>query len=156
MVESSKDKNITIHTYSEVEQVKGYFGAVRRAHPQGPRRVDISKCTGCGECAKACPKIVPSEWDLGLGTRKAIYTPFAQAVPNVPVIDRKTCLIFTKTKEKCGAAYVRACAAKAINHKQEDEIINEKFGAIVVVPATRSTPGRSITESMAAAATKTS
>jgi len=132
MVESSKDKNIKIHTYSEVEQVKGYVGNFDVRIRKKARSVDMSKCTGCGACQDACPKVVPSEWDLGLGTRKAIYTPFAQAVPNVPVIDRSTCLIFTRAKEKCGAACVRACAAKAITHKQEDEIINEKFGAIVV------------------------
>ena len=132
MVESSKDKNITIHTYSEVEQVKGYVGNFDVRIRKKARSVDMSKCTGCGECAKACPVVVPSEWDLGLGTRKAMYTPFPQAVPNVPVIDRSVCLIFTKAKEKCGAACVRACVAKAVTHKQEDEIINEKFGAIVV------------------------
>jgi heterodisulfide reductase subunit A len=132
MVESSKDKNITIHTYSEVEQVKGYVGNFDVRIRKKARSVEMSKCTGCGACVEACPHVVPSEWDLGLGTRKAIYTPFAQAVPNVPVIDRSVCRIFTKSKEKCGAACVRACAAKAVNHKQEDEIINEKFGAIVV------------------------
>lgn len=50
----------------------------------------------------------------------------------MPVIDRSTCRIFTKSPDKCGAACVRACAAKAIIHKQEDEIITDKFGAIVV------------------------
>ena len=70
MVESSKDKNITIHTYSEVEQVKGYVGNFDVRIRKKARSVDMSKCTGCGECAKACPKIVPSEWDLGLGTRR--------------------------------------------------------------------------------------
>lgn len=112
--------------------MKGYVGNFAVRIRKKARSVDMSKCTGCGACAEACPVIVPSEWDLGLGTRHAIYTPFPQAVPNVPVIDRSTCLIFTKAKEKCGAACVRACGAKAISHKQEDEIIEEKFGAIVV------------------------
>ncbi len=132
MVESSKDKNIRILTYSEVEQVKGYVGNFDVRIRKKARSVDMSKCTGCGACIEACPHVVPSEWDLGLGTRKAIYTPFPQAVPNVPVIDRATCRIFTKSPEKCGAACVRACVAKAVTHKQEDEIISDKFGAIVV------------------------
>lgn len=132
MVESSKNKNIQLLTYAEVEQVKGYVGNFDVTIRKRARSVDMSKCTGCGACVEACPQSVPSEWDLGLSQRKAIYTPFPQAVPNVPVIDRATCRIFTKSKEKCGAACVRACAAKAIDHKQEDEIIHEKFGAIVV------------------------
>jgi heterodisulfide reductase subunit A len=53
-----------------------------------PRYIDETKCTGCGECAQACPVEVGSEFDQG-GKRKAIYKPFAQAVPNWYVIDKK-------------------------------------------------------------------
>ncbi len=129
MVESSKDKNIEILTYSEVEEVKGYVGNFEVKIRKKARSVDMSKCTGCGTCMEKCPFKVPSEWDLGLGTRKAIYTPFPQAVPNVPVIDRENCAYFLRGK--CRACE-KFCAAGAINFDQEDEIINETFGAIVV------------------------
>ncbi|MDP2954161.1 MAG: FAD-dependent oxidoreductase, partial [Chloroflexota bacterium] len=50
---------------------------------------DESKCTGCGDCAQKCPVEVKNEFDLGLSKRKAIYKPFAQAIPNVYTIERK-------------------------------------------------------------------
>ena len=131
MAESSKDKNIEILTYSEVEEVKGYVGNFQTRIRRKARSVDMSKCTGCGECTEKCPVKVPSEWDLELGTRKAIYTPFPQAVPNVPVIDRDNCFVFTRGREKCRICS-RTCTAEAIDYDQEDEVIDETFGAIVV------------------------
>ena len=131
MVELSKDKNIEILTYSEVEEVRGYVGNFSVRIRKKARSVDLVKCTGCGQCTEKCPVKVPSEWDLGLGTRKAIYTPFPQAVPNVPVIDREQCFVFTRGREKCRICS-RTCTAGAIDYDQEDEIINETFGAIVV------------------------
>ena len=121
MVEASAHEKINIYTYSEVEKVSGFVGDFT---------VDIDKCTGCGACQEKCPsKKSPSEFNRGLNTRTAIYTPFAQAIPNVPVIDRDACIKF-KTG-KCGLCST-VCAAGAIDYTQEDEIITEKYGAIVV------------------------
>jgi len=131
MVELSQDKKIELLTYSEVEQVRGYVGNFEVTIRKKARSVDMAKCTGCGSCVEKCPVKVPSEWDLGLDKRKAIYIPFPQAVPNVPVIDREHCFVFTKGREKCRAC-ARACSAEAIDFDQEDEVITEKFGAIVV------------------------
>lgn len=71
----------------------------------------------------------PSEFNRGLSNRSAIYTPFAQAIPNVPVIDREHCIKF-KTG-KCGVCS-KVCQAGAIDYDQKDEIITQKYGAIVV------------------------
>jgi heterodisulfide reductase subunit A len=51
--------------------------------------VDEDKCSGCGDCIPVCPVEVPNEFDQGLGFRKAIYTPFPQATPNVVTVDKK-------------------------------------------------------------------
>ncbi len=52
------------------------------------RYVDEELCTGCGICQEKCPKKVIDEvFEAGLGYRKAVYTPFPQAVPKYPVID---------------------------------------------------------------------
>ena len=80
---------INIYTYSEVESVSGFVGDFTVEIRKKARSVDMNKCTGCGVCQEKCPsKKTPSEFNRGLNTRSAIYTPFAQAVPNVPVIDR--------------------------------------------------------------------
>lgn len=129
MVTVAQSKYATIHTYSEVEEVTGHVGDFTVRIRKKSRSVDLRKCTGCGACFAKCPVKVTSEFDLGLGTRKAIYVPFPQAVPNVPVIDRQNCLYF-KTK-KCGLCK-KACLAEAIDYQMQDEIIEEKFGAIII------------------------
>ena len=88
MVDVSANPNIHMMTYSEVAKVEGYVGNFRVKVRRKPRYVDVDKCTGCGECAVACPKSLPDEFDLGLSERKVIYRPFPQAVPNAFVIDK--------------------------------------------------------------------
>ena len=130
MVEAAAHENITIHTYSEVEKVAGFVGNFTVDIRKKARMVDITKCTGCGVCQEKCPsKKTPNEFNRGLNNRSAIYTPFAQAIPNVPVIDTTACIKF-KTG-KCGVCE-KVCQAGAINYAQADEIITENYGAIVV------------------------
>ncbi|MGQ9729908.1 MAG: 4Fe-4S binding protein [Candidatus Zipacnadales bacterium] len=130
MVEAYQHPNIRLLTYSEVEQVGGFVGNFEVKIRKRARSVDEEKCTGCGTCWEKCPsKKIPSEYDEHLGNRTAIYVPFPQAVPLVPVIDRANCIKF-KTG-KCGVCQ-KVCPANAIDYEQEDEIIEETFGAIVV------------------------
>jgi len=133
MVEVAQHPNITIYTYSEVEHVSGFVGNFDVEIRKKARSVNADKCTGCGECQAKCPLgkqgKIPSEFNRGLGSRSAIYTPFAQAVPNVPVIDRENCTYF-KTG-KCGVC-AKICPSKCIDYEQQDEIVTEKYGAIVV------------------------
>jgi len=130
MVEAAAHENITIYTYSEVEKVTGFVGDFHVEIRKKARSVDMSKCTGCGVCQEKCPsKKAPNEFNRGLDKRSAIYTPFAQAIPNVPVIDREHCIKF-KTG-KCGVC-AKVCQAGAIDYEQKDEIITENYGAIVV------------------------
>jgi len=129
MVVAAQHPNITLLTYAEVEKVTGYIGNFTVTIRQKARSVDHSKCTGCGTCWEKCPTRVPSEYDLGLGTRKAIYISFPQAVPNKPVIDREHCRQFTRGK--CGVCQ-KVCPTGAIDYTQEDALIEERVGAIVL------------------------
>jgi len=82
--------NIKLFSYSEVESVEPYN--VRNFKVKIRRKARYVRedlCTGCGLCAEVCPVTVPSEFDEGLGVRKAIYKPFPQAVPNVFTISRR-------------------------------------------------------------------
>ena len=66
---------------------------------------------------------------MNLNTRTAIYIPFAQAIPNVAVIDPTQC-IKLKTG-KCGICST-VCGAKAIDYTMQDTFIEREYGAIVV------------------------
>jgi heterodisulfide reductase subunit A len=130
MVSANTHKNIKVYAYSEVESVSGYIGNFEVTIKRKASYVDNSVCTGCGICQEKCPiKKIPSEFNTGLGTRKAIYVPFPQAVPNKPVIDAEYCTHF-KTG-KCGLCE-KMCGPKAIRWDQTDQFIKEEIGAIVV------------------------
>jgi len=128
MVECASNPNIRIVTYAEVEGVSGYVGNFEVTIRRRARSVDLEKCTGCGICYEKCPVKVPSEFDGGLGTRKAIYVPFPQAVPNVPVIDREHCTYYLRGKCRLCEKF---CTIGAVRFDEADEVFTEKVGAIV-------------------------
>lgn len=130
MVDVANHPKIKLYTYSEVEQVEGYIGNFQITIRKKARSVDEDKCTGCGICTTKCPqKKIPNKFDQNLGMRSAIYVPFPQAVPNTPVIDRENCTMF-KTG-KCGVCQ-KVCGPGAIDYDQQDQLIVEPVGAIVV------------------------
>ena len=130
MVDVAQNDKIRIFSYSEVDSVKGFVGNFNVTIRRKARFVDEDKCTGCGLCTEKCPqKKVPNEFNLGLDNRRAIYIPFAQAVPKVATIDADYCTML-KTG-KCGVCS-KVCTAGAIDYKQTDKLIEEQYGAIVV------------------------
>jgi heterodisulfide reductase subunit A len=120
---------IELLTYSEVEEVSGYIGNFKVKIKKKARHVDEALCTGCGVCQTKCPWKVDSEFEVGLAKRKAIYTPFPQAVPNIPVIDKEHCAYFLTGK--CRACE-KFCEAKAIDFEQKDKIIEVEVGSIIL------------------------
>ena len=109
-------------------------------------------CIACGACATVCPtghithekiqaevskhalKLIPSEYDMGLAGRKPVYVSYAQAVPNTPVIDPTKCVHF-----KTGGCKIctEFCLVDAIDHMQEDEIVELDVGSIIIAPGTQ-------------------
>jgi heterodisulfide reductase subunit A len=129
MVEVSQHRNIELLTLAQVEQVDGFVGNFDVTIKLKPRSVDVNACTGCGTCWEKCPKKVPSEFDLGLSNRKAIYVDFPQAVPNKPVIDRANCTYYQTGK--CRACEI-LCPAKAIRFDQQEQTVVRHVGAIIM------------------------
>jgi len=121
--------NIELMSYSEVEEIAGYIGNFKVKVRRKARYVDEDKCTGCGICQAKCPYKVDSEFEAGLGQRKVIYTPFPQAVPNIPVIDREHCAYFLKGK--CRACE-KFCEVGAIDFEQVDKTVEIEVGNIIV------------------------
>ena len=106
MVECAQNENITIYSYSEIEAVTGFVGNFSVKIRRKARYVDENKCTGCGACTEKCPvKNVPDAYNLGLSNRHAAYIPFAQAIPNVAVLDATRCIKLTKASADCALQF---------------------------------------------------
>ncbi|MBR5543537.1 MAG: CoB--CoM heterodisulfide reductase iron-sulfur subunit A family protein [Oscillospiraceae bacterium] len=130
MVDVATNDKIRIFSYSEVSEVNGFVGNFDVTIKRRARYVKEDICTGCGLCTEKCPqKKVPNEFNLNMDNRRAIYIPFAQAVPKVATIDPESCTML-KTG-KCGVCS-KVCTVGAIDYNAKDEFITEKYGAIVV------------------------
>jgi len=127
--EVERHPKIQLHCYSELEDVKGYLGNFDLIIRQKATSVDGGKCNGCGLCAENCPVEYVSEFERGMGIRKAIDTLYPGSVPNKMVINRQHCRYFLDGScHRCQ----EVCPEKAIDYKQEDEKISERVGAVVV------------------------
>ena len=131
--------NITLWTYSEVQQVDGYVGNYHITVRRKPRYVIEDLCVGCRECIEACvykEAKVLDEFNLGLGKRKPVYLPFPQAVPLLVVIDPDTCIEFKSGK--CKKTCVEVCGDRgAIDFTQTERLEEVDVGAIVLATGFR-------------------
>ncbi|MEF3698013.1 CoB--CoM heterodisulfide reductase iron-sulfur subunit A family protein [Desulfolutivibrio sp.] len=129
MVAVSQERRINLLTYSEVEKVTGFVGNYTVTVKRKPRYVNENLCTGCGLCMEKCPKKVPSEFDEGIGKRKAIYRNSPQSVPNKPVIDVENCTFFRKGK--CRVCE-KVCPSGAIDFTQKETELVLDVGSIIL------------------------
>jgi heterodisulfide reductase subunit A2 len=128
MIECYRHPNITIHTQSEVIGLEGSVGDFNVKVLEHPRSVDSKKCTGCGLCSEKCPVKRPSDFQAGLGQRKAIYLAFPQAVPLIATIDRDACLWFTKGVCK---TCEKVCPAKAVDYEQKENVVELNVSSVI-------------------------
>jgi len=131
LVECGRHRNIETITYADVLDVKGEPGNFTVSVRKRARFVNEALCTGCGICQEKCPWKTDSEFDKALAQRKAIYTLYPQAVPNVPVIDKELCVYFQQGK--CRACE-KFCPIGAIDFTQTNQVIDLKVGSIVACP----------------------
>ena len=127
--EVERHPKINLFCYSELEDVKGYIGNFELAIRKKALFVDWEKCTGCGICIKNCPVEYVSEFEKGMGIRKAIDILYPDSVPNKPVIHRDPCRYFIDGScRRCE----ETCPEGAIDFEEKDKRIEQKVGAIVV------------------------
>src|SRR5450759_423547 len=88
LVEVGRHLNIEILTTADIEGISGEPGNFRVKIRQRPRYVKLEACTGCGDCAVACPVSRLDEFNSGLSQRRAIYKPYPQAIPNAYAIEK--------------------------------------------------------------------
>jgi len=129
MSDAGRHPNIELLTNSEVQDVQGYIGNFKVKVLKKPRYV-TEECTACGDCVPACPVTAPNEFDVGLVTRRAIYTPLAQAVPSTYIIDKSICLNKDNiiTCDKC----IKACERGAIDFEMKPKTVELDVGTIIV------------------------
>ena len=131
MVAVGQHKGIELLTCSEVREVMGEPGAFRVRVLKHARKVDLDACVACDACAEYCPVSVPSEFDAGITTRKAIYRSFPQAVPPAFLVDAEACTWIKTGGKKCGAC-LRKCTKNAIHLDATDETVELEVGNIIV------------------------
>ena len=132
MVDVGQHPNITLLTYSEVEEVNGHLGDFTVTVRKKARYVDEEHCTGCGICIEKCPfSVVDEVFEAGFGNRKIIYRPFPQAVPKYPVIDTENCVYFQRGKCKACQIFCPT-TPNSIDFEQEDEILDLEVGNIIL------------------------
>ncbi len=131
MVAVGQHENIDLMTYSEVEAISGPPGSYKVTILRNARRVDEPACVACGMCSDVCPVSVASEFDHSIAKRKAIYIPFAQAVPNAYLVDEASCTYVQTNGQKCGAC-AKKCPKDCIDLDANGDVVQIEVGSVIV------------------------
>ena len=151
--------NIKLYTYSEIHDISGYMGNFHVKIKKKATFVDWNKCTGCGECLRVCPAHALSEFNLKMANRTSIYIENEQAVPLKALIDEDSCIrlkfekkvregiIKPKNKNiKICSKCADVCEPDAIHFKNNEEIIEEDVGSIIVATGYEVMPAEAFPE----------
>lgn len=124
LVETGRHPNIQILTNTELESVEGKVGNFTITLTQHSNFIINDKCTGCGTCAEKCPIEVKNDYNAGIGTRKATYLRYPQAIPKLYTIDQHACI-------GCGLCK-SVCPAQAIDYLKADRVVKLNVGSIIL------------------------
>ena len=129
MVDVIRHPRITVHTCAEVGTIEGSAGNFRVTVKKHPRFIDETTCTGCGDCILICPVEVYNRFDAGIGVRKAIYKPHAQALPDIVIKDQEHCI-------ECGLCY-DICGPGSIRREDREQEVLLDASSIVLTTGYR-------------------
>mgnify|MGYP005850525307 FL=1 len=124
MAAAAHHPNIEILTFSEVKSINRSGGLFRADILKKPRYVDENLCIGCRQCEYVCPVDLPHEFEGGLGARKAVFVPFATAIPQKAVLDSDNCML-------CGSCE-KVCPTHAVDYFQEPQEIEVEAKSVIL------------------------
>jgi len=129
--EVSENRNIEVLSNTELTRVErrpdGMFHVT--LHREGNLVND--ECTRCGLCSEACPVVLPNEFDSGMASRKAVFTPFPQAVPGPYFLSVNDCVNEPPIVLPCSRC-LDVCPPKAISWDRPLEATLERDVAAVI------------------------
>ena len=139
MARAMAHPNVEVLAYSEVVDVEGYIGNFEVTVRRKPRFVDADKCTACDKCAEVCVLAgqIADEFQMGLGTRAAIYRAFPEALPITYTVDPAHCLLLRdgvceNRRGEDSPPCALACPEHAVDFGQKEQEVTLKIGSIIV------------------------
>ena len=132
MAEAAHHDRIQLQTYTEVWSVSKQGSEFEVDLVLKPRYLDVDTCIGCNECELACPIHVPHEFDYGLGSRRAIYIPHGNAIPQKAVLMPDECVF-------CGKCE-KVCPTHCIDFTQEARRVTTTVGTVIIATGLQITP----------------
>ncbi len=115
---------IKVFTLGEIERVDGAPGNYDVSVRLTPRYVN-ENCTCCGDCAAACEKEIPNDFNFGMNKMKGAYLPYEMAFPARYAIS--PLIIGTEDAKRC----LKVCKYDAIDLQMQAKTIRLQVGAIV-------------------------
>ncbi len=129
MTDAGRHPRIKLLTLSEIKSITGHVGNFHVRVLKRARYVREDECTACGDCVEVCPVVAPDEFNMGLSSRRAIYSPFPQAVPSAYTVDIDQCLGHNPIV--CGKC-IEKCEKGCIDFNMSDEEVEFDVGAVLV------------------------
>lgn len=119
-----KNPRIKVLTMTSVVSLSGKAGDYAVSVKTAPRHVN-TKCTACGECAKATDAKVANPFNFGMDETTAAYLPHEHAYPQRYVIAPE--VIGTPEAEKIR----EACKYGAVDLEETETVSELKVGAVI-------------------------
>jgi len=132
MASTAHHDNIFVNTYSEVKNIEKIGNRFKATIVNKPRYIKTENCIGCKRCEEKCPIYIKDEFEHGLTSRKAIYIPFTNAIPQYPVLDMDNCVM-------CGAC-AKVCPTGCIDYLQEVNEFEVEVGSVIIATGYELTP----------------
>ena len=122
--ESGRQLHIQLMTMSQLSSLDGEAGHFKATVTTQPRYIDLTKCTGCGECARQMPEAV--RFTPGLDHRAPTCMRYPQGTPYAYSI--------IKNEQTDFKALAAICPAEAILPGDAETVQEIEVGSVILAP----------------------